>query len=188
MKRAVFLDRDGVINRKAPAGGYVTRWEDFRFLFGVAEGISQLNRGGWSVIVVSNQRCIALGLLTVSQLEEMHHRMCEELAAKGARLDGIYYCPHEKEPPCACRKPAPGMLLTAADEHQILLPSSWMVGDSESDLEAGKRAGCKTVQIVEDPSNMKKNVDCTARSLLEACQQILHMADMLPGKHAGDLP
>src|SRR5215831_20903126 len=110
MKRAVFLDRDGVINRKVAEGAYVTRWEEFQFLPGVAQAISLLNRAGWSVIVISNQRCVAKGLLSIETLEAIHQRMREELLVGGAKLDGIYYCPHEKEESCDCRKPAPGML------------------------------------------------------------------------------
>jgi D-glycero-D-manno-heptose 1,7-bisphosphate phosphatase len=173
MNRAVFLDRDGVINRKAGEGQYVTRWEGFHFLPGAAVGISLLNKAGWSVIVISNQRCVAKGLLTVEELEAMHRRMCGELAAAGAKLDGIYYCPHEKDPPCSCRKPAPGMILTAAKEHQLDLPSSWMIGDSESDVVAGKRAGCKTARLVKNPNDESGNADLFAQSLLEASRRIL---------------
>jgi D-glycero-D-manno-heptose 1,7-bisphosphate phosphatase len=174
MKRAVFLDRDGVINRKPPEGNYVTRWEEFQFLPGVAEGISLLTQAGWSIIVISNQRCVALGLLTIAELEAIHRRMLDDLATAGAKLDAVYYCPHEKEPPCVCRKPSPGMILRAAEEHQIDLASSWLIGDSESDVEAGRRAGCKTVLIVEDPSRVSEGVGCLARSLLEASGKILH--------------
>jgi len=173
MKRAAFLDRDGVINRKAGGGEYVTRWEDFHFLPKVAEGIALLNRAGWSVIVISNQRCVAKGLLTRQELESIHRRMCEELVAAGAKVDGIYYCPHEKEPACECRKPAPGMLLTAAKEHQLDLPYSWMIGDSASDVEAGKRAGCRTAQLVANPDLAGGHADLFACSLLEASRQIL---------------
>jgi len=173
MKRAVFLDRDGVINRKAPEGAYVTRWEEFQFLPGAAQAISLLNRAGWSVIVISNQRCVAKGLLSVAELESIHRKMREALAGEGARLDGIYYCPHEKEPPCACRKPLPGMLLTAAEEHQIDLKSSWMVGDAESDMEAGKSAGCRTLRIIETPSSQATGADCFAQTLLDASGKIL---------------
>ena len=173
MNRAVFLDRDGVINRKAPEGAYILRWQDFQFLPGAAEAISLLNKAGWSVIVVSNQRCVALGLLTVAELEEIHRRMKHELAGLGARLEQIYYCPHAKEPPCACRKPAPGMLLTAAREHQIDLSASWLIGDSESDVEAGKRAGCRTLQIVEDSALGNESGDHFVHSLLEATFKII---------------
>src|ERR1700756_700212 len=150
MKRAVFLDRDGVINRAPAEGDYILRWDDFHFLPGVAEAISSLQGAGWTVIVVSNQRCVAKGLLTIAELEAIHQKMKEELAKAGARLDGIYYCPHEKEPPCDCRKPSPGMFLRAARAHQIDLSVSWMVGDSENDIEAGRRAGCRTVRILAD--------------------------------------
>jgi D-glycero-D-manno-heptose 1,7-bisphosphate phosphatase len=177
MKRAVFLDRDGVINRKAADGEYVTRWEDFHFLPGVADAISLLDRAGWSVIVISNQRCVAKGLLTIAELETIHRNMLEELAASGAKLDGIYYCPHDEEPPCACRKPSPGMLLRVAQEHQIDLTSSWMVGDSESDIEAGKRAGCRTVRIIADLQDESESSDCFARSLLEASGKVLTAAN-----------
>ena len=183
MKRAVFLDRDGVVNRKAAEGGYVTCWEDFHFLPGVAEAIRSLDRAGWSVIVVSNQRCVAKGLLTVAELEAIHQKMLEELARLGAKLDGIYYCPHDKEPPCSCRKPSHGMLLTAAQKHRIDLTSSWLVGDSESDIEAGKRAGCRTVRIVADLIAETEGADCFARSLLEASERVLTAADKIPRKY-----
>jgi D-glycero-D-manno-heptose 1,7-bisphosphate phosphatase len=173
MKRGVFLDRDGVINRKASEDEYITRWEDFHFLPDVADGIALLNRAGWSVIVISNQRCVAKGLLSVETLEAMHQRMSEELGAAGAKVDGIYYCPHEKDAACNCRKPAPGMLLAAAKEHQIALRSSWMIGDSETDVEAGRRAGCRTAQLVTNPESVGGDADLYARSLLEASRKIV---------------
>jgi histidinol-phosphate phosphatase family protein len=176
MRRAVFLDRDGVINRKAAEGEYVTRWEDFHFLPGVEETISSLKQADWSVIVVSNQRCVAKGLLTVAGLDLIHRKMREELALLGAELDGIYYCPHEEEPPCACRKPQPGMLLTAAQEHHIHLASSWMVGDSESDIEAGRKAGCHTIRILAGSQKDQGGADYIARTLPEAIARIIHAA------------
>lgn len=174
MNRAVFLDRDGVINRKADEGEYITRWEEFHFLPGVAEGIALLNKAGWSVIVISNQRCVAKGLLTIEELESIHRRMREELLAAGARLAGIYYCPHEKEPVCNCRKPAPGMLLKAARDHRIDLQVSWMIGDSETDVEAGKRAGCKTARLVANPELANGDADFFAGSLVDACMRIFN--------------
>ena len=175
MKRAVFLDRDGVINRKAVEEAYVTRWEDFHFLPGAAEAISLLVGAGWSVIVVTNQRCIAKGLLTVPELETIHRKMLDELVKAGADLEAIYYCPHEKQPPCTCRKPLPGMLFTAAHEHQIDLASSWMVGDSEKDVEAGKRAGCRTVLITSDSKAGSEFADFFEQSLLDASRRVLNL-------------
>lgn len=173
MKRAAFLDRDGVINRKPPEGQYVTRWEEIQFLPGVPEAITLLMAAGFCVLAVSNQRCVAKGLLTVGELESIHRRMCRELAAAGAVITEVYYCPHENQPPCACRKPAPGMLLTAARAHEIDLTASWMVGDSDIDIEAGKNAGCRTVRIVEGDEIGNGGADVFARSLLDAVHRML---------------
>lgn len=179
---AIFLDRDGVINRKPPEGEYVTRWENLHILPGVTEGIRLLKQAGFQVIVVTNQRCVAKGLITVSELEEMHRRMSDSLARTGATVDAVYYCPHETEPVCGCRKPAPGMLLDAAREHGIELSASWMIGDSDIDVEAGKNAGCKTVRLLmtdesvdgrADGRTTSSSADIIAPSLLDAIGQIL---------------
>jgi D-glycero-D-manno-heptose 1,7-bisphosphate phosphatase len=186
MSRAAFLDRDGVINRKPAGSGYVTRWEDMDLLPGAAKAISLLNRIGFRVIVVTNQRCVAKGLLTASQLEAMHSRMCHELAALGARIDGVYYCPHEKNPPCSCRKPRPGMLLAAAREHRIDLKSSWMIGDSDEDVEAGRKVGCKTARILGTHPGVNGKADVVALSLLEAIEQVLRYERMAADQQAMD--
>jgi D-glycero-D-manno-heptose 1,7-bisphosphate phosphatase len=173
MKKAVFLDRDGVINRKPPEGQYVTRWEEMKFLPGVPEAIALLMGAGFCVFAVSNQRCVAKELLTVSELESIHKRMCQELAAAGAVITAVYYCPHEEQPPCNCRKPAPGMILTAAKEHDIDLRASWMIGDSDIDIKAGRNAGCRTVRIVRGDEIGDGGGDAFARSLLDAVHQML---------------
>jgi D-glycero-D-manno-heptose 1,7-bisphosphate phosphatase len=176
------LDRDGVINRNPPEGQYVTSWEDFHILPGVVEGIAQLNRAGFSVIVVTNQRCIAKGLLTAAELDQMHSRLSSSLARAGATIDGIYYCPHEMEVSCNCRKPAPGMLLDAARSHSVNLAVSWMIGDSDTDVEAGRNAGCKTarLQVTNGPGDATGHTpdrlsspDISATSLLDAVRKIL---------------
>ncbi len=141
MKKAAFLDRDGVINRKAPDGGYITRWEDFHILPGVPEAIARLRAANFLVIVITNQRGIARGMVSPATVEEIHAKMNNQLQSAGVTLDAVYYCPHDVLPPCACSKPQPGMLLTAAAEHHINLKNSWMIGDSPTDIEAGKRAG-----------------------------------------------
>jgi D-glycero-D-manno-heptose 1,7-bisphosphate phosphatase len=171
MKKAAFLDRDGVINRKAPEGQYVTRWEEMVFLPGTCEAIRRLNNAGYLVIVVSNQRCVAKGLITTDELEALHAQIRERFQAAGARIDAIYYCPHDTEPPCVCRKPQPGMLLEAAQKHDVNLAESWMIGDSEHDVEAGRNAGCKTVRLVVD--NESTNSDLVEPSLHAAVHTIL---------------
>ena len=173
MIRAVFLDRDGVINEKAPEGQYVTQWGDFHFLPSVARAIALLHRAGFTIVVVSNQRCVAKGLITVPGLESLHQQMCEELARAGATVDEVYYCPHEEGSSCGCRKPAPGMLTAAARDHQIDLAASWMIGDSDADMEAGVNAGCKTARILRKSEAPKFPADLVASSLLDAADQIL---------------
>ena len=173
MPRAAFLDRDGVINRKAPEGQYITRWEDFQFLPRVAEAITLLNRAGFSAIVVSNQRCVAKGLLTIAELESIHERMLAQLAASKAPLVDVYYCPHDNHSSCLCRKPAPGMLLQAATEHSIDLADSWMVGDSDIDIQAGKAAGCRTLRILRNGVSPEITADLSARSLFEAAHELM---------------
>ncbi len=175
MNKAAFLDRDGVINVKAPEGQYVTRWEEVRFLPGVAAAIARLKKAGFLVIVISNQRCVAKGLVTSAEVEALHKKIRRELADLGATIDAVYFCPHDTEPACDCRKPAPGMLLQAAKDHQIDLGASWMIGDSAADVAAGKNAGCKTVLIGQRESSTANPPDFLADSLLDATERILEL-------------
>jgi len=181
MKKAAFLDRDGVINRKAPEGQYVTRWEQMDFLPGTSEAIRLLNKAGYFVVIVSNQRCVAKGLITASDLESMHARMRRDFEAVGAKIDAIYYCPHEMQPPCACRKPEPGMLLDAARDHHLDLPASWMIGDSAHDVEAGRRVGCKTARLTSEGNGGGDGADVIASSLLRATEKILETQSVSTG-------
>ncbi len=163
----VFLDRDGVINRKPPEGGYVTSWREFKFLPGAIEAVRLLNKAGFRVIVVTNQRGVARGLMTEDAVRLIHDRMVREMAAGGARVEAIYYCPHE-EGTCQCRKPATGMFLQAqAAFPDISFADSFVIGDSQRDAEAGRRLGARVFLIgaAQGPG-----------SLLEAVQRHL-----LPG-------
>jgi D-glycero-D-manno-heptose 1,7-bisphosphate phosphatase len=177
MTRAAFLDRDGVVNRKAPEGQYIIRWEDLEILPGVARAIAEFNEAGFRVIIVSNQRCVAKGLITESQLEALHTKMCETLSAAGAAINAIYYCPHDLHPPCDCRKPRPGMLREAAREHGIDLDASWMIGDTAMDVEAGQRAGCKTAIVADNRDAANSKADVWGTSLLDVTHQILQQRD-----------
>lgn len=170
-QKAFFLDRDGTINDHI---GFLRDIDDFKLIPGVAEAIRMINNSGYLAIVVTNQPVIARGEVTVEQLDEIHRKMATLLGKEGAYIDALYYCPHhpdrgfEGEVPelkidCDCRKPKPGMLLRAAEDFNIDLASSFMIGDSERDVDAGLNAGCRAVRI---PAN-------TPDALRQCVEQIL---------------
>ena len=153
-KKAVFLDRDGVINKEK---NFVTSWEEFEFIDGIFENIKKLNKAGFLVIVVTNQSGISRGFYTEETLKEIHDKMLKIMENNGAHIDDIFYCPHYDDN-CSCRKPNPGMILEAAKKYNIDLSKSWVIGDSERDIEAGRRAGCKTI-LVKVNTNIKDVVE-----------------------------
>lgn len=157
-QKAVFLDRDGTINEYV---GFLRDIDDLKLIDGVAEAIKKINASGYLCIIVTNQPVIARGEVTVPQLEDIHNKMETELGLSGAYIDGIYYCPHhphkgyegeiaELKIDCDCRKPKPGMLLKAAENFNIDLGASFMIGDSESDIKAGNAAGCKSILVANE--------------------------------------
>jgi len=168
--RAVFLDRDGVINRPAPAGLYITSTDEFILLPGVGEAIFRLNQSGLKVFVVTNQRCIGLGLVAAEIVEQVHAGLQQTVREYGGWIDHIYVCPHDYGDACLCRKPKPGMLRQAASDYALDLPGCWMVGDSESDMTAGRAAGCRTV-LVGGAAGLRADYD--AADLREATELIL---------------
>ncbi|MFZ1084076.1 MAG: HAD family hydrolase [Terracidiphilus sp.] len=152
---AIFLDRDGVLNEKMPEERYVTSWNDFNLLPGVPESIARLNHAGLRVFVVSNQRCVALGLCTATDVDFIHSAFQDLLKSRGAHVDGFYFCPHDKRE-CNCRKPLPGLYEQAVAEFpEITAASSAMIGDSLSDIEFGRQLGMLTVFIGGDPRRQK---------------------------------
>lgn len=170
-QKAVFLDRDGTINKYV---GFLRNIDDFELLPGVAGAIKSINASGYLAIVITNQPVIARGEVTHRQLQEIHNKMETLLGAEGAYLDAIYFCPHhphkgydgeipELKIDCECRKPKPGMLVKAAEDFNIDLSQSWMVGDGENDIKAGIAAGCRTALIGSD--SFEQNV--TVHSLQE---------------------
>jgi D-glycero-D-manno-heptose 1,7-bisphosphate phosphatase len=180
--RFVFLDRDGVINRKLPEGCYVTRIEDFELLPGAAQAVAKLNANGLTVILVTNQRAIGLDLMTQPELDQLHKHLRQRLAAHGARLDAIYYCPHDpSHRPCTCRKPETGLFEQAIrDFPGIGSQNSVVIGDSLSDVEAGSRLGMRTIFIEGELLHGKPGADqaaamadAVARSLEDAVNRLL---------------
>lgn len=159
-QKAIFLDRDGTINKYV---GFLREIEQFELLPNTSEAIKKINNSGYLAIVVTNQPVVARGEVTFEQLDQIHNKMETLLGKDGAYLDGIYFCPHhphkgfEGEIPelkveCECRKPKPGMLFQAAKDFNIDLSKSWMIGDSDNDILAGENAGCFTARVTEKDS------------------------------------
>ena len=176
-QKAIFLDRDGTINKYV---GFLRSPSDLKLIDGAAEAIKRINESGYLCIVVTNQPVIARGEVSVSELNFIHNKMETLLGQAGAYIDGLYYCPHHPDKgysgevkalkiDCDCRKPKPGMLIKAAEDFNIDLSSSWMIGDGKNDVGAGKAAGCKTVLIGEDECE----ADIMAENLLAAVEEIL---------------
>lgn len=150
-KRAIFIDKDGTLVENVP---YNVNPGLLELTWQAGPALQLLRQMGYALIVVTNQPGVAKGLFTETALGVLHHRLSEMLVQYGVALDGIYYCPHSPEGvinrytiSCTCRKPMPGMLFRAAREHDIDLRQSWMIGDILNDVEAGRRAGCRTVLI-----------------------------------------
>jgi D-glycero-D-manno-heptose 1,7-bisphosphate phosphatase len=173
--RCIFLDRDGVLNRKAPEGEYIGRWREFHLLPGVEEAIATLNRAGCRVVVVSNQRGIALGRYTAGDVEALHAQLQQHLAAHGAHIDAFYFCPHDLDE-CDCRKPKTGLFRQGfRDFPDASAENSLVIGDSLSDMQAAHNLGMPSIFIEGDPETRKSGAtqagelaDAVAASLAEA--------------------
>jgi histidinol-phosphate phosphatase family protein len=176
---AVFLDRDGVLNRDSE--DFIKTPDELELLPGVPEAVARLNEAGYLLVVITNQSGIGRGLFEESALEGLHGKLRAEL---GVELTGIYYCPHAPEAGCDCRKPSPGMLHRAAAEHGIDLTTSYVVGDRPSDIACGLTAGCKTVLVLTgktvdyDFNSFRPAPDYIAADLTEAVNWILEERPM----------
>jgi len=182
-RRAVFLDRDGTINIEK---NYLHKVEDFEFIPGAQEAIKKLKEAGFVVIVVSNQSGVARGYFGEDSVNQLHQHIQTELAVYGTSIDDFYFCPHHPDKglgayraACNCRKGNPGMLLQAAREHDLDLQKSFMVGDKLADIEAGERAGCRSLLVLTgygaitalkpEAATVEKFLDlgCAARLIVE---------------------
>jgi D-glycero-D-manno-heptose 1,7-bisphosphate phosphatase len=177
--RAVFLDRDGVLNEKMPEGQYVARWEEFRVLPGVPEALRRLNEAGVRVIVVSNQRGIARGLYTAAEVAAIHANFQQLLHGAGAHIDGFFICPHDKGE-CNCRKPLPGLFEQAVVQFpEITAATSAMIGDSLSDIEFGYWLGMRTVFVEGDRERRKPGAEAAAELADWRCASLPEAVDAL---------
>ena len=171
--RAVFLDRDGVINKNPKEHDYVKFWEEFLFLPGAKETIKRLNEGGYRVIVVSNQAGINKGIISHKTVQEINGRMMEEVKKAGGKIEKVYYCPHRPDEKCNCRKPRPGLFLQAAKDYEIDFKRSYFIGDLASDIEAGHRVGLRVIFIPPKREKTNEKPDHIASNLSEAAALIL---------------
>jgi D-glycero-D-manno-heptose 1,7-bisphosphate phosphatase len=180
LRRAAFLDRDGTICEEMGYVNHVDRLQIFPF---AAAAIRQLNDARVPVIVVTNQSGVARDIFPESLVHQVHKKMIAELAAGGARVDAIYFCPHKTEDACECRKPNPGLLERAAREHALDLSASWVVGDRYADLEMGHAAGARGILVMTGygrgeyelhHTKWARQPDALAENLTEAVRRILH--------------
>lgn len=160
----VLLDRDGVLNRKMPQARYVTSWAEWQWLPGSQEALSLLNQAGYRTIIISNQPGVTRGAMTQNNLDEIHKRMLGDAQLAGGRIDGAYYCTHDWDEGCWCRKPNPGMLFQAQREHHLDLSRTIFFGDDERDGLAAKSAGCPWVQITEGNSLLSATTKLLAQN------------------------
>lgn len=147
MAAALFLDRDGVINRN-PGDQYITRWEQFEFLPGALDAIRDLSGSGWPLVVVSNQAGVTKGLMSREDLDDITCRMRQGIETHGGRLTDVLYCTHVEADGCQCRKPKPGLLLQAAQRFHFRLSDSLLIGDDPRDVQAARAAGCRAVAVL----------------------------------------
>lgn len=189
----VFLDRDGVINEKMPEGRYVSTPGELRLIPGVSEAILRLNVNGIRVLVISNQRGVALGIMTLEALEDVQRFLQEQLNARGARIDRFYYCPHDKNS-CDCRKPLPGLFYRAVNDFPDIKPeTSVMIGDSISDIGFAHGLGIHSIWIRGAIESRKAGwegaaslADDSSNSLADAVELLLSRSDPSDQKSARD--
>ncbi|MBU4212004.1 MAG: HAD family hydrolase [Verrucomicrobia bacterium] len=179
--RCVFFDRDGIVNASPGAGAdrYVTRWADFHLLPEFVEALRVARAHGYQAVIVTNQRGVALGHMSAEDVEAMHRNL-RDLLLKSYSLDllDVAYCPHDVGE-CECRKPAPGMLTAMALKHGLDLAASWMVGAAETDIEAGQRAGCRTIRVNGDEAASKADWRVAAmKDLPNLLEQVLCRPDI----------
>jgi D-glycero-D-manno-heptose 1,7-bisphosphate phosphatase len=167
--KIAFLDRDGVINKKSKDHDYIKSWQEFEFIDGASEFIHALNIMGYKVIIVTNQRGIALGKISMNDVDNIHKNMMIKLEKNEAHIDDIYICPHDKDE-CKCRKPEIGLFLKAEEKYDVDKVNSFMIGDSLTDIQAGIKYGIKSILFGnkhEGISNCYNNFDDIIKYILK---------------------
>lgn len=182
LKKVVFLDRDGTINRDSP--DYIKSREEFEFLPGSLKAIEELTVNGFTNIVITNQSALPRKLISVEELEHIHTMMRKLVESNGGKIKDIFYCPHMPDDDCDCRKPSPGLIFRAQRKYSIDLADAVMVGDSDRDIECARNAGCGNAVLVKTGKHGKaaqrlaeKGIvpDYVAEDLYEAAQWIIDL-------------
>jgi len=183
LKKVVFLDRDGVINRDSP--DYIKNWNEFEFLPGSLEALRLLSQAGFHLIVITNQSMIGRGMVPLKLLEETHRKLKDAVAATGGDIFDIFFCPHRPDEACDCRKPSPGLIQQACRRYGIDPADSVMIGDSAKDVLCGRNAGCGTTILVrtgngiraeKELADLKLRPDLVVADLLDAARYLLGRA------------
>jgi D-glycero-D-manno-heptose 1,7-bisphosphate phosphatase len=186
LKKVVFLDRDGTINRDSP--DYIKSRSEFEFIPGAVAAIGNLTAGGFTCMVVTNQSALARGLISMAELNAIHAIMRDKIVSAGGKITDIFFCPHLPDDECECRKPAPGLIFQAQQKYNIDLTDAIMVGDSVKDIECGRLAGCGRTVLVKSGKDAdvagqlhKRQVaaDYVAANLLEAARWIIDCYERL---------
>lgn len=171
--KAVFLDRDGTINHDPPS--YVSSPKDFKFIPETLSALKILSKSDYKIIIVSNQSGIGRGYFKEKDVENLHKWMLGQLKKKGIRIDKIYYCPHREEDNCGCRKPKPGMILSASKEFGLNLNKSWIIGNEIKDVQVGREANVRTIKLGKKiPAKIRTQPDFYAKDLKDAVKKLLN--------------
>ncbi len=173
-KKAIFLDRDGTINVDS---GFVHKWRDWQWTGGAVEALLALYKADYLLVVVTNQSGVGHNLYSPAEVEEVHHRMAQELKRQGVELAAVVFCPHRRDSNCGCRKPATGMIRKAEDSiGPVDYASSWVIGDKQADVGLGRRAGTRTALIRSrywQEDALEQQPDMIVNSLREAAENIV---------------
>jgi D-glycero-D-manno-heptose 1,7-bisphosphate phosphatase len=180
LRNVIFLDRDGVINQDSP--DYIKSWSEFDFISRSVDAVRDLTRGGFTIIIITNQSAIPRKLISPQELEHIHSKMKDVIESKGGKIDDIFICPHLPSDECACRKPLPGLIYQAQSKYDIDLAASVMIGDSGRDIQCGFNAGCGQTILVRTGNGKDAehilteaglSTDYVAKDLYDAAQWLL---------------
>tara|TARA_Y100000031_G_C8136445_1_gene345471 strand:+ start:216 stop:764 length:549 start_codon:yes stop_codon:yes gene_type:complete len=179
MTKAIFLDRDGVINKDPGGGDYIKSWKEFQFLPNAIDAIKKLNQHGYKIFVISNQAGVGKGLYSQQALSELTENMLKEISSQGGNIESVSYCTHRPDEGCGCRKPKTGMIEKVTSGLGIDFKATYFIGDAQTDIGVGKNIGCKTILLLTGKEDLdsirdwKLKPDFIKKDLMEAVEWVL---------------